>query len=342
MRVIKFLRRYWFVALFLAAIMAVQLGIGLGAASLAPEAGVYAAGPLAMVNPTATATRKATRLPTLTATPLPTATPRPTHTPTPTFTPAPTATPTVTPSPTPQPTPPAHQPDGFSATVPILMYHYVSDPPPDADAIRRDLSVTPARFEEQLAYLQREGYHTITFNQLSYALSQGQPLPEKPVILSFDDGHRDNYQYAYPLLKKYGFIGTFFVFTQVIDTYNVDYLTWEMVTEMHQGGMEFGSHSYRHMDMTGRDNDFLVYEILGSKEAIEQRIQEPVRFFCYPSGRYDEQVIKVLDSANFWGAVTTQWGGRQSFTNRFEIPRLRMRGNDTLANFAEKLTAFVE
>jgi peptidoglycan/xylan/chitin deacetylase (PgdA/CDA1 family) len=88
--------------------------------------------------------------------------------------------------------------------------------------------------------------------------------------------------------------------------------------------------------------DFLVFEILASKEAIEQRIQEPVRFFCYPSGQYDEQVIKVLDSANFWGAVTTQWGGEQSYMDRFEMPRLRMHGNDTMANFAEKLVVFVE
>jgi peptidoglycan/xylan/chitin deacetylase (PgdA/CDA1 family) len=115
-----------------------------------------------------------------------------------------------------------------------------------------------------------------------------------------------------------------------------------MVKEMHQAGMEFGSHSYRHLDLSGRDVDFLVYEILGSKEAIEERTGEPVHFFSYPSGRYDELTIRVVDSANFWGAVTTQWGAEQAYANRFEMPRIRVRGNDTAEDLAEKLELFFQ
>jgi peptidoglycan/xylan/chitin deacetylase (PgdA/CDA1 family) len=222
------------------------------------------------------------------------------------------------------------------------MYHYLSDPPPGADAIRSDLSVGPTQFEAQLAFLREQGYETISFKQLSFALARGDDLPPKPIIISFDDGYRDHYQNAFPLLKKYGYTGTFFVFTQVIDEYNVDFLTWEMVIEMHRAGMEFGSHSYRHSDLTNRSVDFLVYEILGSKEAIEERTGEPVRAFCYPSGRYDELTTKVVASANFWSAVTTEWGADHSYDNRFEMPRIRMRGNDTVANLAEKLAIATE
>jgi peptidoglycan/xylan/chitin deacetylase (PgdA/CDA1 family) len=222
------------------------------------------------------------------------------------------------------------------------MYHYLSAPPSGADAIRTDLSVSPALFESHLAYLRQAGYETISLSQLSYALSQESDLPANPIVITFDDGYRDNYQHAFPLLRKYGYSATVFVFTQVIDTNNVNYLSWEMVKEMHQGGMEFGSHSYRHSDLRGRDVDFLVYEILGSKEAIEERTQEPVRFFSYPSGRYDELAIRVLESANFWGAVTTQWGARQSFEARFEMPRIRVRGNDTADDLAEKLNLFID
>lgn len=224
--------------------------------------------------------------------------------------------------------------------VPILMYHYLSVPPAGADVIRRDLSVTPDQFEAQLAYLRQEGYETISLEQLAYALTEKADLPPKPIIITFDDGYRDHYENAFPLLRKYGDTATFFIFTQPVDENNVDYLSWDMVKEMHQAGMEFGSHSYRHSDLRGRDVDFLVYEILASKEAIEERIGEPVRFFCYPSGRYDALTIKVLASANFWGAVTTQWGIEQSFGNRFELKRIRMRGNDTAANLAAKLAAF--
>ncbi|RME78652.1 MAG: polysaccharide deacetylase family protein, partial [Chloroflexi bacterium] len=243
--------------------------------------------------------------------------------------PTPTFTPTFTPTPLPTPIG-----DGAALHVPILMYHYISDPPPGADAIRRDLSVPPARFEEQLAWLRQAGYQTVSMKDVVYALSGRGSLPEKPVVLSFDDGYRDNYQNAFPLLKKYGFTGIFFVFTQVIDEYNESYLTWEMVREMHQAGMEFGSHSYRHLDLRGRDVDLLVYEIVGSKEAIEERIGEPVRFFCYPSGRYDEMTVRVLESADFWAAVTTQWGADFTFADRFEIPRIRIHGDTTLEQFA--------
>lgn len=246
----------------------------------------------------------------------------------PTATPAPTATPIIEPT----PVDPA-----YTLNVPILMYHYLSDPPMGADAIRLDLSVTPANFEAQLSYLRQAGFETISFEELHFALTWQTELPEKPIILSFDDGHRDAYEYAFPLLQKYDYRATFFVFTQPIDEYNVDFLTWEMIQEMHQAGMEFGSHSYTHPDMRERDVDFLVYQIVGSKEAIEERIGEPVRFFCYPAGRYDQQVIKVLDSAHFWGAVTTQWGDAHSFNNRFEMTRIRMRGSDTVAHLAARV-----
>ncbi|GAB4448074.1 MAG: hypothetical protein Kow0031_30610 [Anaerolineae bacterium] len=361
---VRTLKRYWFVVPILLLVVALQLGFGLvmatapviqtisGSADSAQQILVSVQTPAPTVavqasatpTTTASATPSPTQLPSLTPTPTASATPSATPTvgPTATNTLVPTWTPSLTPIPTetftPTPPPTPRNSGGYSAGVPILMYHYLSDPPPGADAIRRDLSVSPAQFEAQLAYLKEQGYQTISMQQLSYALSQGRPLPPKPIILTFDDGYRDAYTYAFPLLQKYGFTATFFVFTQVIDEYNVDFLTWEMVTEMHRAGMEFGSHSYRHSDLTNRSVDFLVYEILGSKEAIEERIGEPVRFFCYPSGRYDDLTIQVLNSANFWGAVTTQWGTSQSYADRFEMPRLRMRGNDTIAEFSRKLS----
>ena len=79
------------------------------------------------------------------------------------------------------------------------MYHYLSDPPPRADRYRRDLSVSPAQFEEQLAYLKADGYQAISLYDLLYHLTLGWPLPEHPIIITFDDGYRDNYTSAFPL-----------------------------------------------------------------------------------------------------------------------------------------------
>lgn len=217
------------------------------------------------------------------------------------------------------------------------MYHYLSTPPADADAIRMDLSVPPDLFESHLAYLRDAGYQSLSFQQLADITSRGEALPPKPIIITFDDGYRDSYQYAFPLLQKYGFTATFFIFTQPIDTANVNFLSWDMVREMHQAGMEFGSHSHTHPDLRRRTNEFLHSEIVTSKQLIEQNIGEPIYAFAYPSGLYDDAAIDMVKSAGFLMAVTTEWGGRHSYDRRFLMPRVRIRGNDTAAMLAEKL-----
>jgi peptidoglycan/xylan/chitin deacetylase (PgdA/CDA1 family) len=272
---------------------------------------------------------EATRTPTLTKTP--------TGTLTPTDTPSPTPSPTRTFTPTPGPTPIVAD---VALNVPILMYHYISEPPADADAIRRDLSVSPAQFESHLAYLRQAGYESITLRQLAYALSGQETMPAKPIVITFDDGYLDNYQNAFPLLQKYGYTGVFYIFTYPLDHDDPAYLTWEMVEKMHRAGMEFGSHGYRHWELAGRDVDFLVYEILGSKEAIEAHIGQPVRFFSYPVGRYDALAMQVVESANFWNAVTTEFDIEHTFTNRYALPRIRIHGYDTADKLAQKLDAF--
>lgn len=215
------------------------------------------------------------------------------------------------------------------------MYHYVSEPPADADIYRRDLSVTPANFEAQLAWLQSQGYESITLTDLVYHLARGWPLPDKPVILTFDDGYRDNYTNAFPLLQKYGYTGTFFLVTGPIDFENPDYLTWDMVEEMHQAGMDFQPHSYRHLDLRGTGLDFLIFEILAPKEAIEARTGETPRFYAYPSGRYDDRTIAVLKSADYWGAVITEQGATHTSDGLFELDRVRVRWRHTVEDFAD-------
>jgi len=287
-------------------------------------------GPLSeekVVSPTSTSTPEPS--PSSTVTPLP-----PTITPSPSPTVTPTTTPTVTPTPEPQPTP-----DGVARRlrVPILMYHYVSVPPADADAIRRDLSISPQQFEAQLKYLKEAGFTSITLHDLMLYLTMGYSLPEKPIILTFDDGYADNYEFAYKLLRKHGFIGTFFLVTAFQDESRPEYMSWDNVVEMHAGGMEFGAHSYNHADLRKQSVDYLVWQILGPREAIEERIKEPVRFFSYPSGAYDDQVVAVLRSAHYWGAITAHQGVLQSSQHPFDLQRIRIRGGDSLGKFVDDL-----
>jgi peptidoglycan/xylan/chitin deacetylase (PgdA/CDA1 family) len=221
--------------------------------------------------------------------------------------------------------------------VPILMYHHIDDPPPGASVLRRDLSVSPQRFEKQLNHLKKEGYQSITLNDLALHLTMGKPLPRKPIILTFDDGYSDAYTGAFPLLKRFGFVGTFFLVTSPINAGNPDWLTWAQVEEMHASGMRFEPHSFDHPDMRNRDFDFLVFQVLASKEAVEDRTGEASRFFAYPSGRYDQFVIDVLRSADFWGGVLTAQGATHSAEDLFTLHRVRVRGEDDLDTFVRKL-----
>lgn len=241
---------------------------------------------------------------------------------------------TVVPAPGPTPT---FGPPPDRVEVPILMYHYVGELPPDADYLRRDLTVRAEAFEAQLQFLHDAGYHTITLADLYLHLTEGRPLPTRPVILTFDDGYRDAYTVVFRLLQRYGFTGSFFVLATPAHHESPDYLTWAMVAEMADAGMEMQGHGRDHVDLRGRSYAFLVYQILGIREAVEYHTGQPVRFFCYPSGGHDADAIAVLRSAGYWGAVSTQHGRVHTRDSLFTLSRIRIRGSDALETFVDKV-----
>ena len=282
--------------------------------------------------PMATATEAATALPTVTSSPTlpPTATNTATATAVPnTLTPSPTATNTPLPLPTP------HEVYSWTLKVPILMYHYISLPPEDADKYRIDLSVAPEDFQQQMAYLAENGYNTITFEDLSRAIADKQDLPDKPVIITIDDGYRDNYENAFPILQEYGLKAMIFLVTDPIDQGNPNYMSWAMVEEMAAAGIRFGPHSKTHPDLRGQSRSTLIWQILGSQETIAAHIGYTPLYFSYPSGRYDKDTMAILQELNFWGAVTTMGGKWHGFNDRFEWTRVRVHNYTALPEFID-------
>lgn len=231
-------------------------------------------------------------------------------------------------------------PDGVARTaqVPILMYHYVSDPPANADIYRRDLSVTPERFAEHVQRLRAEGYQAISLYTLVEHLTQGAPLPERSVVLTFDDGYRDNYEQAFPILVEAGMTATFFVVTDFIDEQRPGYLTWDMVRTMYAAGMSIESHGRNHVSLRGQTADYLVWQALGSLETIEFEIGTRPRFISYPAGEYDAQTIAIFHSAHYWAGLTTQQGATHKSDDLFTLRRVRIR-NTTTADELLRLVA---
>lgn len=280
--------------------------------------------------PEPSATDAATQTPAPTPTALPTATSTASATPslTPTATKAPTATSTPTLGPT---------PDGAARElrVPILMYHYISEPPPDADSVRRVNSVTPERFESHLQYLHQAGYETITLDELLYALTQGRSLPPKSIILTFDDGYEDNFLNAFPLLEKYGMIGHFSIMTDVINDGTPGYMSWSQIEEMAAAGQRFGSHARYHIpSQKGGSTDYLIWHALGAMEAIQEHLGYHPHWITYPSGEYDAQTIAVYRSAYYWGGLSIEQGATHTLDDIFALKRVRVRGSYTAEDLA--------
>jgi peptidoglycan/xylan/chitin deacetylase (PgdA/CDA1 family) len=217
------------------------------------------------------------------------------------------------------------------------MYHYISNPPAGSDRYRIDLSVSPTELEAQLKYLSTNGYTVISLYDLYAHLASGAALPSKPVVLTFDDGYRDAYEYAFPLLQKYRMTGTFFIVSDFINVNNPAYLTWEMVKTMSAAGMSIESHSRTHPDLRNRPVDQLIWQVLGPIEAITAYTGKRPHFFCYPSGRYDDALIRMLRSVDTWAAVTTQQGITHTLAGAMTWTRVRVRGMAAPQEFATLL-----
>lgn len=216
--------------------------------------------------------------------------------------------------------------------IPILMYHVLED----YSGTYEQLYVGPQVFRQQLAYLQEQGYQTVTLRQVLEHWTQAKPLPDNPVVISFDDGYRSMYTQAFPLLREFGYQGTFYLHTAKIDT--AGGLTRAMIQEMVAGGMEIGSHTIGHPDLTKISSVRLSRELKESKQALEAITGSPVQTFAYPAGRYNQRVQAAVDKAGYIGAVTTQYGIATQRQNPLTLKRIRINKSDGLDGFIAKMS----
>ncbi len=199
--------------------------------------------------------------------------------------------------------------------VPVLNYHLISSREMNA------LAITPQEFEEQMLYLRNNGYTAISPDQLVNYIQYNEPLPEKPVLITFDDGYRDTFSEAYPILKKYNLVATVFLITDYVGD-NDRYLTWEQVKEMHANGIIFGSHTLNHVSLVDASPEYAEYQLTKSREGIEWRLKEPVKYFAYPGGFYNQAIIQLVKKAGYSAAFTTNMGRARSDSNLFALPRI--------------------
>lgn len=197
--------------------------------------------------------------------------------------------------------------------IPIFIYHSVRPYVPEESIMQDRFDITPELFEQQLVYLQDHGYTTVGLDELAKDINTGTTTQGmKPVALTFDDGWRNQYKYAFPLLKKYHMTATFYVYTKPIDHENVHYLTWDNVKEMNTAGMTIGSHTLSHPFLKNSSSADMHKEIFESKKVIEAEIGKPVQNFAQPFGYSTPEIEVLIKEAGYATARGTYRGNYHS------------------------------
>jgi peptidoglycan/xylan/chitin deacetylase (PgdA/CDA1 family) len=231
--------------------------------------------------------------------------------------------------------------------IPILMYHSISDNLFGMSHPYFHINTLPEVFSQQMRWLRNSGYRSIDLKQAWTGLQAGADL-SKTIVITFDDGYRDFYTDALPILKQCGFTATLFLATDRIHSAparieGADYLTWNDVRELHAEGIRFGSHTVSHPDLRSLGPDQIEYELGHSKEVLEQKLGVPIESFSYPFGFPEEDkdftrfLEDVLSNLGFDYGVSTVLGRASRGSNRFFLPRLPVNSCDDPSLFRAKL-----
>ena len=207
----------------------------------------------------------------------------------------------------------------------ILQYHHVSDATP------RSTSVSPDVFEEHLDYLHDNGFAVKSIVDVVEAIRNKEPLPDKTVVITFDDAYRNIYENAYPILKQRGFPFTIFVNTEAVDRNFGQYLSWEQLREMGKNGATIANHSITHAHMVVRKPgetqqawiDRNRDEILNAEAQIKEKTGQSVKLFAWPFGEANPPLQQLLTDLGFTG-FGQQSGVASVYSDLTMIPRYPM------------------
>ena len=188
--------------------------------------------------------------------------------------------------------------------IPVLLYHMVEKEEVGLDVI---VSITPEQLRTHLQTIRENGYTTITYTDYYNYITKGTRLPKKPILITFDDGYTNNYEYLFPLLKEFKMKATIFVVTSTVGTTPGEYphFTWEQAREMQDSGyVDIQSHTHTHADMTSLTLEQVKYELRMSRFLIEKNLGKKCEFLAYPYGFYNDDVLQIATDAGF--LITSQ------------------------------------
>lgn len=227
-------------------------------------------------------------------------------------------------------------------TVPILAYHKFAKGRADAT------TVDEKAFEEQMKFLKTNGYHVVTMDAFFEFLDFKRQIPAKSVVITADDGWRSFYDIAFPILKKYGYPATLFVYTDFIAANSKSLLDWDVLREMAKNGINIQSHTktHRYLDRPLNNENFREYfeamkkEVIESARIIRKNLNIEAKYLAYPYGETNHLVVALLKKLHYRGGFTVVRGSNPAFSNPFRINRSTIYGTFDMRDFEENLKVF--
>ncbi len=227
-------------------------------------------------------------------------------------------------------------PEGYQI-VPVLCYHHF------AERCNSSLCTPTDVFEQQMKVLKKEGYSVISTAELSEFLAFRREIPKKAVVIHLDDGYRSAYDIAYPILKKYGFTATFFIYTSFIGA-SKNALSWDQLRTMKADGFEVGSHSVSHVDLSKKmkvesDKEFLARikrELLLSKQILDDKLNQNTQYIAFPYGEFNQVLLKLCEETGYRVGFSVKAGGNPFFFEPLALKRDQILKRD-MESFSGKL-----
>ena len=227
--------------------------------------------------------------------------------------------------------------------VPILMYHQVMPNPPRA---MQTWTVTPHAFTRQMRWLAKRGYTTVSMDELVACRAGEMDLPERPIIITFDDGYQGSVDYAVPVLQQHGFSAIIYLVTDCVggsshwlqQEIGLEFpmMDWATARALERAGFACGAHTRSHPRLTDISDDACRLELVESRATLTRELGHPIYHLAYPYGRHNPRVTQLATEAGYRTACTVRQGlsGREPL---MELRRIEVRGIETLLDFAAGL-----
>ncbi len=232
---------------------------------------------------------------------------------------------------------------------PVLLYHKIDHPTPDVKI--RGAFTSPKRFAKQISYLKKQGFVFYTAAELIKHHGEHGEFPSRGIAVTFDDGWKDNFTHAFPVMRELGIKATIFLVASLIGKVSDqvtaegegprEHLSAENIVEMSEYGIEFGSHSLTHLLLNQASPAEIEKEVTESKIYIENLLQKPCETFAYPAGFFTGEAKKVVSDAGYKSAFSTVYGDSND-ADLFELNRVEiLRRDGRPFGFARKIRAMV-